>query len=234
MWINFHCALPHSSGTCGPAEQYLHVMANNHLAGYKAINLVKDDYMCMVGVSINADMSRVLCIHQLIFTMLTWNKWLSIKTPFFYRWENWKNLSKHCDTVCRTSCFFQPIFLIQDNLNSSIIKHWERNMTLLLALQFLEHLQWAGADSSVWGCPGCGWDIWAGRESRHILTETATQQSGRQTAEDAMSHQHRAAKIIKPFWAVTCCFMLAYYSPSQGDFSSILKPLVTSATGKPD
>lgn len=57
-------------------------MSDNNLAGYKAINLVKSDYMWMVGVSVNVDVSRALCRHQLIFATLTWNKRLSIIKPF--------------------------------------------------------------------------------------------------------------------------------------------------------
>lgn len=54
-------------------------MSGNNLAGYNAINLVKDDYMWMVGVRVNVDVSRALCRHQLIFATLTW---LSIMKPF--------------------------------------------------------------------------------------------------------------------------------------------------------
>jgi len=61
----------HSSGTCSSAKQYLHVMSDNNLAGYKAINLVKDYYMWMVDVSVNADVFRALCRHQLICATLT-------------------------------------------------------------------------------------------------------------------------------------------------------------------
>lgn len=49
-----------------PACAYEHIyllnnMSGNILAGYKEINLEKDDYMSVIGVSVNVDVSRALC-----------------------------------------------------------------------------------------------------------------------------------------------------------------------------
>lgn len=38
-------------------------MSGNILAGYKAIDLIKDDYMSIIGVKVNVDVSRALCRH---------------------------------------------------------------------------------------------------------------------------------------------------------------------------
>lgn len=50
--------------TC--AYEHIHLpnnMSANILAGFKAINLVKDDYMLITGVSVNVDVLRALCRH---------------------------------------------------------------------------------------------------------------------------------------------------------------------------
>lgn len=112
-------------------------------------------------------------------------------------------------------------------------------MTFSLAFQFLEYLHWVCAGSPVWGMPRMklrhlGWEGAMAQPDQDC--DQAVREVGWRSVPWAYlhSHLHRAAKIIKPFWAVNCCSMLAYYSPSQGDFSSVLNALVTSTTGKPE
>lgn len=38
-------------------------MSDNILAEYKAIDLVKDDFILITGVKVDVDLSRVLCRH---------------------------------------------------------------------------------------------------------------------------------------------------------------------------
>lgn len=59
--MNFHCAilciLLLQLWNMKSIKQYLHIMSDNNLAGYKAINSVKDDYMWIVDAGLYADTS---------------------------------------------------------------------------------------------------------------------------------------------------------------------------------